>query len=79
MENYIDEGEATAPETLSIPLLSEEVKSQLQLLLPLLELDTAALVQDASEVRGVFNLIKHNLPVDLKNALTLVAYMEYHE
>ena len=29
LENYIDEGEATAPETLSIPLLSEEVKSQL--------------------------------------------------
>jgi chromosome segregation ATPase len=59
--------------------LSENARSQLQLLIPLLELDTAILVQDAGSIREIFNLIKDELPSQLKETLKPAAFIEYHE
>lgn len=62
-----------------MPSLSENAKSQLQLLIPLLELDTATLVQDAGAIRKIFNSIKDELPSQLKETLKPAAFIEYHE
>ena len=62
-----------------MPSLSDNAKSQLQLLIPLLKLDTAILVQDAGAIRQIFNSIKDELPSQLKETLKLAAFVEYHE
>jgi hypothetical protein len=61
-----------------VPSLSKNAKSQFQLLIPLLELDTATLVQDVA-VREIFNLIKDELSSQLKETLKPAAFIEYHE
>jgi chromosome segregation ATPase len=59
--------------------LSENIKSQLQLLIPHLETDTATLVQDAGAIRSIYSLIKDELTPQLKEILQPVAYIECHE
>jgi chromosome segregation ATPase len=48
-------------------------------LIPLLELDTATLAQDAGAIRDIFSSIKDELPSQLKEVLKPAAFIEYHE
>jgi len=79
LENYIEKEDTSTSGSAAVPSLSENVKSRLQLLIPLLELDTATLAQDAGAIRDIFSSIKDELPSQLKEVLKPAAFIEYHE
>lgn len=79
LEDYTEEEVVSAPGHVDMLSLSENVKNQLQLLIPYLEIDTAILVQDAGAIRNIFNSIKDELPPQLKEILKPVAFIECYE
>ncbi|CAD6222742.1 unnamed protein product [Miscanthus lutarioriparius] len=79
LEDYTEEEVVSVSKNTAIPPLSENVKGQLQLLIPHLETDTAVLVQDAEAIRNIFNSIKNELPPQLTEILKPVAFIEFHE
>lgn len=78
LEDYTEEVISTE-RSITVLTLSENAKSQLQALIPLLETDTSVLVQDAGAVRDIFNSIKDELPPQLKEVLKLAAFIECYE
>jgi hypothetical protein len=79
LENYIEKEDTSTSGSAAVPSLLENVKSRLQLLIPLLELDTATLVQDAGAIRKIVSSIKDELPSQFKGVFKPVAFIEYHE
>ncbi|RLM58016.1 hypothetical protein C2845_PM18G04450 [Panicum miliaceum] len=57
----------------------DEVKEKLQEILQLLYQDIGSLVQDAEGVRGVFRLLKGQLPADVEATLLPVAFIEGYQ
>jgi hypothetical protein len=69
LEDYTEEEVTSVSKDNTDHSLSENIKSQLQLLIPYLETDTATLVQDAGAIRSIYSLIKDELTPQLKEIL----------
>lgn len=79
VEDYIGEEVSSVKEEAKDPDILESARDQLLSLMTHLESDIAALVRDAKPVRDIFDSIKEELPVRLREALLSAAHLEYHE
>jgi hypothetical protein len=79
LEDYTEEEVTYVSKDNTAYSLSENIKSQLQLLIPHLETDITTLVQDAGAIRSIYSLINDELTPQLKEILQPIAYIECHE
>lgn len=81
IKDYIEEEEVSswAPEAHQEKILADVVKDQLLEMLPHLEQNIAALVQNTEPIQGIFRAIKNDLNQDFFDALSPVAYIEGYE
>ena len=75
-EEYIDESEISSSAISSQETLSDETKSRLKDMLPMLEGNIADLVQDVDPMRRIFLAIKDNLTPNLAKALIHISNIE---
>ena len=79
IEYISDDEDSTTSKPSLVDLASKHVKAKLQGIIPLLNQDISLLVQNAEEVRKIFQDQKGQLPADVADALLPAAFIECHQ